>query len=133
MGTETIHAMVRRRWGRPGDVVELVEIPKPQRNDYNFNLHFRADNQQNGVHVPGDLTEWHNYAVEWTADHVAGFVDGQEVFRTTEKEPDLVQVMVNRLLVEAAYELANGFEVECARIHLRRLGVLEHDYGILAE
>jgi hypothetical protein len=32
--------------------------------------------QQCGV----DLTEWHNFAVEWTADHVKGFIDGDEWF-----------------------------------------------------
>jgi NADPH:quinone reductase-like Zn-dependent oxidoreductase len=31
--TKTMHAVVRRRWGRPGDVVELVEIPKPEPAD----------------------------------------------------------------------------------------------------
>ncbi|MEV5965913.1 glycoside hydrolase family 16 protein [Kribbella sp. NPDC051952] len=27
------------------------------------------------------LSDWHNIAFEWTADHVAGFVDGREWFR----------------------------------------------------
>jgi hypothetical protein len=27
-----------------------------------------------------DLTQWHNIAVEWTPDHVKGFVDGEEWF-----------------------------------------------------
>ncbi|MBM7784067.1 glycoside hydrolase family 16 protein [Tenggerimyces flavus] len=27
------------------------------------------------------LTEWHNVAFEWTAEHVAGFIDGEEWFR----------------------------------------------------
>lgn len=69
-----------------GGEIDFMEIPKPERNDYNFNLHFGADNDQNGTHMAGDFTQWHNYAVEWTADHVAGFVDGQEVFRSTVKE-----------------------------------------------
>lgn len=69
-----------------GGEVDFMEIPKPERNDYNFNLHFGAGNDQNGIHVAGDFTQWHNYAGEWTADHVAGFVDGQEVFRSTTKE-----------------------------------------------
>ena len=68
-----------------GGEVDFMEIPKPERNEYNFNLHFGADNSQNGTKVAGDFTQWHNYAVEWTPDHVAGFVDGQEVFRTTER------------------------------------------------
>ena len=68
-----------------GGEVDFMEIPKPERTEYNFNLHFGADNSQNGTKVAGDFTQWHNYAVEWTPDHVAGFVDGQEVFRTTER------------------------------------------------
>ena len=68
-----------------GGEVDFMEIPKPERNEYNFNLHFGADNSQNGTKVAGDFTQWHNYAVEWTPDHVAGFVDGQEIFRTTER------------------------------------------------
>jgi beta-glucanase (GH16 family) len=68
-----------------GGEVDFMEIPKPERTEYNFNLHFGADNSQNGTKVAGDFTQWHNYAVEWMPDHVAGFVDGQEVFRTTER------------------------------------------------
>jgi beta-glucanase (GH16 family) len=68
-----------------GGEIDFMEIPKPARNDYNFNLHYGADNSQNGIHIPGDFTQWHNYAVEWTPDHVAGFVDGQQVFRTTDR------------------------------------------------
>jgi NADPH:quinone reductase-like Zn-dependent oxidoreductase len=41
-GTETMHAMVRRRWGRPGDVVELAEIPKPQPADDEVLVRVRA-------------------------------------------------------------------------------------------
>jgi hypothetical protein len=29
-----------------------------------------------------DLAGWHNYAVEWTPDHIAGYVDGRLWFRT---------------------------------------------------
>jgi NADPH:quinone reductase-like Zn-dependent oxidoreductase len=41
-GTETMHAMVRRRWGRPGDVVELAEIPKPEPADDEVLVRVRA-------------------------------------------------------------------------------------------
>lgn len=34
----------------------------------------------------GDFTQWHTYAVEWAPDHVAGFIDGQEIFRTDDDE-----------------------------------------------
>ena len=39
---------------------------------------------QNGTAVPGDFTQWHNYAVEWAPDRVVGYIDGQEIFRTTD-------------------------------------------------
>jgi len=68
-----------------GGEVDFMEIPKPERTEYNFNVHYGVNNSQNGTKVLGDFTQWHNYAVEWTADHVAGFVDGQEVFRTTQQ------------------------------------------------
>jgi beta-glucanase (GH16 family) len=68
-----------------GGEIDFMEIPKPARDDYNFNLHYGANDSQNGIHAAGDFTQWHNYAVEWLPDHVAGFVDGQEVFRSTEK------------------------------------------------
>src|SRR5262249_55681108 len=40
--TETMHAMVRRHWGRPGDVVEPAEIPKPQPADDEVLVRVRA-------------------------------------------------------------------------------------------
>jgi hypothetical protein len=29
-----------------------------------------------------DATQWHNWAVEWTPDHIAAFVDGKQWWRT---------------------------------------------------
>jgi licheninase len=69
-----------------GGEVDFMEIPKPERTEYSFNLHYGAGNSQNGVKVLGDFTQWHNYAVEWMPDHVAGFIDGQEVFHTTDRQ-----------------------------------------------
>jgi NADPH:quinone reductase-like Zn-dependent oxidoreductase len=40
--TKTMHAVVRRRWGRPGDVVELAEIPKPEPADDEVLVRVRA-------------------------------------------------------------------------------------------
>ena len=39
------------------------------------------------VRVPIDVRAWHGYAVEWTADRVGFFVDGEEV-RTVPQSPD---------------------------------------------
>ena len=30
-----------------------------------------------------DTSKWHNYAVEWTGDHIAGYIDGKEWFKDT--------------------------------------------------
>ncbi|HEY0816454.1 MAG TPA: glycoside hydrolase family 16 protein, partial [Pseudonocardia sp.] len=68
-----------------GGEIDFMEIPKPARNDDIFTLHYGADDSQNSTHVAGDFTQWHDYAVEWLPDHVAGFVDGQEVFRSTDR------------------------------------------------
>ncbi len=68
-----------------GGEVDFMEIPKGDRKESNFVLHYGKDNSQNGTHVAGDFTQWHNYAVEWTPDHVAGFLDGQEIFRSTRR------------------------------------------------
>ena len=40
--TKTMHAAVRRRWGRPGEVVELAEIPKPEPADDEVLVRVRA-------------------------------------------------------------------------------------------
>lgn len=40
--------------------------------------------QQEGgwCETPGvNLNEWHNVAIEWTPSHIAGFIDGREVYR----------------------------------------------------
>lgn len=36
-----------------------------------------------------DLTQWHNIAVEWTPEHVKGFVDGEEWFSFSGGENDI--------------------------------------------
>jgi hypothetical protein len=36
--------------------------------------------QEFAQQCPLDLTEWHNFAIEWTPDHIKGFIDGDEWF-----------------------------------------------------
>jgi beta-glucanase (GH16 family) len=67
-----------------GGEIDFMEIPKPERKESNFVLHYGKSNSQNGTAVPGDFTQWHNYAVEWAPDRVVGYIDGQEIFRTTD-------------------------------------------------
>lgn len=70
-------------WPEGGEI-NFMEIPKGQRNESHFVLHYAEDNSQVGTTAFGDFTQWHNYAVEWTPDHVAGFIDGQEIFRSSD-------------------------------------------------
>ena len=70
-------------WPEGGEI-NFMEIPKGQRNESHFVLHYGQDNSQVGTTVQGDFTQWHNYAVEWTPDHVAGFIDGQQIFRSSD-------------------------------------------------
>lgn len=70
-------------WPEGGEV-NFMEIPKGERAESHFIVHYGEDNSQVGRTVQGDFTQWHNYAVEWAPDHIAGFVDGQEIFRTTD-------------------------------------------------
>jgi hypothetical protein len=52
--------------------------------DINFFLHYPDGGGQDQEGVEVDQTQWHNYAVEWAADHVTGYVDGKQFFHQTE-------------------------------------------------
>ncbi|MCG5215800.1 glycoside hydrolase family 16 protein [Streptosporangium soli] len=60
------------------DFLEVINDPKRRRP--NFFLH-TADGQEQ-AHANVDMTKWHTYAVENTPDGVAGYIDGQEWFRS---------------------------------------------------
>lgn len=49
--------------------------------DISFFLHYSAQNRQTSARRTVDITQWHNYAVEWTLSCVVGFLDGAEWFR----------------------------------------------------
>jgi beta-glucanase (GH16 family) len=68
-------------WPRGGEL-DFLDTPAPDRSETNFVAHFGEGNDRDIAAVTGDFTGWHNYAIEWLPDHVAGFIDGQQVFRT---------------------------------------------------
>ncbi|MFP5021017.1 glycoside hydrolase family 16 protein [Pseudonocardia phyllosphaerae] len=53
--------------------------------DVSFFLHHGSDNSQESDKKAVDITQWHNYAVEWTPDAIVGYIDGKEFFRNTDK------------------------------------------------
>lgn len=49
-----------------------------------FYLHYEcAGNPTTWAETKNDATQWHNYAVDWSAAAVVGYIDGVEVFRDT--------------------------------------------------
>ncbi|MCE3553994.1 glycoside hydrolase family 16 protein [Pseudonocardia sp. RS11V-5] len=65
-----------------GGEVDFMEMSDPDRQSTDMFLHYGADNSQLHGDVEIDATQWHNWAVEWTPDHIAAFVDGAEWWRT---------------------------------------------------
>jgi beta-glucanase (GH16 family) len=49
----------------------------------NFYLHYGCKNKQVKASKTVDLTQWHNFAVEWQPKEITGYVDGVEWFRST--------------------------------------------------
>jgi beta-glucanase (GH16 family) len=72
-------------WPEGGEI-DIVELPKPDRAKAHFTVHWGEDNHQDSASVEGDFTQWHTFAVEWTPEHVIGYVDGDEIYRTTRKD-----------------------------------------------
>jgi licheninase len=68
--------------------IDFMEIWDPTRQVTFGNVHDHVSGTQPGDDIPDhrvstDATQWHSWAVEWTPDHVAGFVDGNQWFETT--------------------------------------------------
>ncbi len=52
-----------------------------------FNLHFGgSSNQQEHAAQNLDITQWHNYAVEWTSSGVTGYIDGVQWFQNSSSQ-----------------------------------------------
>lgn len=69
-----------------GGEVDFAEVFDSDRQEVNFFLHYGANNDQIKATQQKDVTKWHNYAVEWTPDHITGFIDGKPWFTTSDKE-----------------------------------------------
>lgn len=69
-----------------GGEVDYAEVFDPARQELNFFLHYGPDNLQLHSGTQVDTTQWHHFAVEWTPDHITGFVDGEQFFYTDQRE-----------------------------------------------
>jgi beta-glucanase (GH16 family) len=66
-----------------GGEVDYAENPGSTLSKVNFFLHYGASNSQTSGSVAVDMSQYHNYAVEWTAAHIRGYVDGKQFFEDT--------------------------------------------------
>jgi Glycosyl hydrolases family 16 len=53
-------------------------------DDISFFLHYNASNEQVSDTKKVDLTQWHNYAVEWVNGRITGYIDGVKWFESTD-------------------------------------------------
>ncbi|MFR9803441.1 glycoside hydrolase family 16 protein [Pseudonocardia sp. RS010] len=86
----TYHALLllwpdEENWPEGGEV-DFMEATSGDRQNVNSFLHYGEDNKQIEHSVDVDATEWHNWAVEWTPDHVIGYLDGREWYRIEDKD-----------------------------------------------
>ena len=69
-----------------GGEVDFMEMSDHERQKTDMFLHYGRSNSQLHGEVTIDATQWHNWAVEWTPDHITAFVDGKQWFHTEKKE-----------------------------------------------
>lgn len=61
-----------------GGEVDFMEISDPFRVSVEYNLHYGAENNVENHRTLTNATAWHNWAVEWTPQHIAVFLDGRQ-------------------------------------------------------
>lgn len=68
-------------WPKGGEV-DYAETTAAA-TDIDFFLHYSSANDTTTNSVDVDLTQWHNYAVQWTSKGITGYVDGVKFFSDT--------------------------------------------------
>ncbi len=68
-----------------GGEVDFAET-NSDADDVMFFLHYGKDNNQVFDRKQIDITQWHNYAVEWVDGRITGFIDGEKWFESTDDD-----------------------------------------------
>jgi hypothetical protein len=71
-----------------GGEVDYMEVVDTGRHDgAEFFLHYGPEDEDRELHthVTADLTRWHTFAVEWTAEGLTGYIDGRPWFHTLQR------------------------------------------------
>jgi hypothetical protein len=70
---------------------------------------------------PVDMTQWHNFAFEWTPDHVRGYIDGNHWYTYTESgianAPYPMHLVIELANFSGGNMRAAGIEVDWARVY----------------
>lgn len=86
-GDEQYHPVLilwpKGEWPQGGEV-DFAETTSAA-DDVSFFLHYSSSNEQKSATKKLDLTQWHNYAVEWVDGRITGYVDGQRWFQSTDE------------------------------------------------
>jgi licheninase len=100
-----------------GGEIDFMEMMDHTRQTTNIFLHYGEDNDQVVGEVRIDATQWHNWAVEWTPDHVAAFVDGKEWWRT--EDTDILPPRAMHLCIQLDWFPEDGDgEVQESTMHV---------------
>ena len=81
-----------------GGEIDLLDAPQPNRDRTDFVVHHGSGDLRGTTTVITDVTQWHNYAVEWTPEHIVGYVDGQQVYRTD--DPSMIPTRAMHLAIQ---------------------------------
>jgi Glycosyl hydrolases family 16 len=66
-----------------GGEVDFMEISDPTRQSVDAFLHYGSPDQKEFGTVRIDATQWHSWAVEWTPNRIATFVDAAQWWEST--------------------------------------------------
>jgi glycosyl hydrolase family 16 len=110
---------------------DYLENVEPSAPCVEANIHYPHDESAPTQLEPAqrcgvDLTQWHNLALEWTPDHIKGFVDGEEWFSFSGGANDLRQCIQCSRGMHQTIQLDNFYgdsmqpavyEVDWARVY----------------
>jgi hypothetical protein len=73
----------RESGGKENGEVDFAETTSAS-NKVSFFLHYGSE--QEYAHKTIDISQWHNYAVEWVEGRITGYIDGEKWFESTAEE-----------------------------------------------
>jgi beta-glucanase (GH16 family) len=65
--------------------LDMMEVPREDRAQAHFVIHYSAQNKLAGNKVNGDFSQWHTFAMDWLPDRITWYVDGVKQFETTDR------------------------------------------------